>query len=60
MTDAGAPAAGVRENRPDYIYVFEILHQYPSIRSFISKRPLKRSFMDSIMEMLVGTEKKAP
>jgi len=53
-------AEGGREKKPDYIYTFEIVHQYPSIRSFISKRPLKRSFMDGIMEMLVGTEKKAP
>jgi len=52
-------AEGVREKKPDYIYTFEIVHQYPSIRSFISKRPLKRSFTDGIMEMLVGSEKKA-
>jgi len=42
-----------------YIYAFEILHQYPTVRTFIVRGPLKRSFMDTVTEFLVGPQKRA-
>lgn len=47
------------EPKAGYIYAFEVVHQYPSQRSFIIKRPLKRSFMDSLNDLFDGSKKRS-
>jgi len=37
------------------IYSFEILRHYPGARSFIIKLPLKRSMVDNLMELFMGS-----
>lgn len=54
---AGRPDAGTYQ--ADYIFAFEVVHQYPNLRSFIVKRPLKRSFMDSLTELFDGSKKRS-
>ena len=41
----------------EYFFTFELLKQYPTVRSFIIKAPLKRSFRDSFSELLSGGKK---
>ncbi len=38
----------------EYIFTFELLRHYPTVRSFIIKQPLKHSMRDSILELLAG------
>jgi len=40
-----------------YVFTFEFVRQYPTVRSFIVKGPLKRSFKDSIEELIGGSKK---
>lgn len=58
----------VRERREDapkaeealisqYVFTFELIRHYPTIRSFMVKQPLKRSFKDSMQELFGGTKK---
>lgn len=37
-----------------YYFTFEVVKQYPTVRSYILKQPLRRSFMDSVGELLGG------
>ena len=49
-----------REEPPpmtEYIFAFEILRQYPTVRSFIIKAPLNKSFKDMVKD-LFGSPKK--
>jgi hypothetical protein len=39
-----------------YFFTFEVLKQYPTIRSYIIKQPLRRSFKDTISELLGGAK----
>ncbi len=41
----------------EYIYSFELSRQFPNVRSFIFKKSLSKSMMDTFME-LFGTTKK--
>lgn len=43
----------------EYYFSFEIMKQYPHVRSFIVKQPLKRSFKDTVSELLGGSKKGA-
>jgi hypothetical protein len=45
------------EHVSQYIFTFELLRQYPNIRSYLIKQPLKKSFGDTISELL-GSKKK--
>ncbi|MCI0503925.1 hypothetical protein L0Y65_04400 [Candidatus Micrarchaeota archaeon] len=40
-----------------YIFTFELIRQYPTVRSFIVKQPLKRSFKDTVDEFFGGNKK---
>jgi hypothetical protein len=42
----------------EYIYSFEVTHPYPSVRSFIFKKPLTKSMADSFMELFGGGKKR--
>ncbi len=41
----------------EYVFTFEMLRQYPNVRSFIIKQPMKKSFGDSIAELIGGSKK---
>jgi hypothetical protein len=41
----------------EYVFSFELLKHYPTIRSFIIKQPLKRSWSDGMMELFGGKKK---
>ncbi|MFN7991758.1 MAG: hypothetical protein U0R44_06405 [Candidatus Micrarchaeia archaeon] len=45
------------EHRSEYIFAFELLRQYPNLRSFIIKQPLKKSFKDTVGELFGGKKK---
>lgn len=38
----------------DYVFSFELIKQYPSLRSYIIKRQLKKSLNDSILELFTN------
>jgi len=40
-----------------YIFTFELIRQYPTVRSFIVKQPLKHSFKDTVSELFGGNKK---
>jgi hypothetical protein len=40
-----------------YVFTFELIRQYPTVRSFLVKQPLKRSFADTFSELLGGNKK---
>ena len=42
----------------EYIYSFEVTHPYPSVRSFIFKKPLTKSMADAFMELFGGGKKR--
>jgi len=48
-----------QEGISEYYFNFEIIKQYPHVRSFIVKQPLKRSFRDTFSELLGGSKKGA-
>ncbi len=45
-----APEVKIKE----YFFAFELIKQYPQSRSYILKAPLKKSFTESIAELMVG------
>ncbi|MFH0737946.1 MAG: hypothetical protein V1827_04610 [Candidatus Micrarchaeota archaeon] len=53
------PDGGASEKMSQYFFTFEVVKQYPTVRSFIMKAPLKRSFGDSFMELVGGSKKGA-
>ncbi len=60
----GGPEAGSRKHgateepqMSQYIFTFELIRQYPTVRSFLVKQPLKRSFSDTFSELLGGNKK---
>ena len=44
----------------EYVYSFEIMQPYPSVRTFIFKKPLRHSMADSVVELLGMDSKKRP
>ncbi len=40
-----------------YFFSFEMIRQYPTIRSFIVKGQLKKSFGDTVSELFGGSKK---
>ena len=40
-----------------YIFTFEVIKQYPTVRSYIIKQPLRRSFKDAFSELLGGGQR---
>jgi len=54
-----APDSGAPQKMSQYFFTFEVVKQYPTVRSFIMKAPLKRSFGDSFMELLSGSKRGA-
>ncbi|MEW6722327.1 MAG: hypothetical protein AB1324_03630 [Candidatus Micrarchaeota archaeon] len=49
--DSGMPEAS------QYLFTFEIIRQYPTIRSFLIKQPLKKSFGDTFRELFGNARK---
>ncbi len=50
--------AGVKDGGiSQYVFTFELIKQYPTVRAFIVKQPLKRSFNDTLAEFF-GSNKK--
>lgn len=49
--------AGQEPPITQYIFTFELIRQYPTVRSFIVKQPLKRSFRDAVSELFGGNKK---
>ena len=52
----------VKKKKPEqqmseYYFNFELVKQYPHVRSFIIKQPLKRSLGDTFAELLGGSKK---
>lgn len=43
----------------DFIFTFEVLQQYPHVRSFIMKKPLKKHIGEAFMELFDGSKKRA-
>ncbi|MDD5171831.1 MAG: hypothetical protein PHF60_02230 [Candidatus ainarchaeum sp.] len=39
-----------------YFFTFEVLKQYPTVRSYIIKQPLRRSFKDTVAGLLGGSK----
>ena len=54
---AESPGNGAEEQPTQYIFTFELIRQYPTIRSFIVKQQLKRSFGDTVSELIGGSKK---
>ena len=52
-----APQEEQKKEMSQYFFTFELIRQYPTIRSFIVKGPLKRSFGDTISELFGGSKK---
>jgi hypothetical protein len=50
-------AAAPRAEMSTYIFTFELMKQYPTVRSFIIKQPLRKSFRDTFSELLGGAKK---
>ena len=44
-------AEGKDNKETDSSYAFELLRAYPIVRSFIFKKPLKKSFSDTLFEL---------
>ncbi|MBD3210643.1 hypothetical protein GF318_04655 [Candidatus Micrarchaeota archaeon] len=42
------------EDSAEYVYSFELTKHYPSSRSYLLKKPLKKSFRDSAVELIFG------
>jgi hypothetical protein len=62
--EAGAPeqgqdAAGAGAAPTQYIFTFELIRHYPTVRSFLVKQRLKRSFGDTVSEFFGGNKKGA-
>lgn len=51
--------AAPKEEITEYYFSFELMKQYPHVRSFIVKQPLKRSLGDTFSELLGGSKKGA-
>jgi hypothetical protein len=47
------------EQMSQYFFTFEMTKQYPMVRSFIVKMPLKRSLKDTLGELFSGGKKGA-
>jgi hypothetical protein len=52
-----AEGAGQEAPITQYIFTFELIRHYPTVRSFIVKQPLKRSFKDTVSELFGGNKK---
>jgi hypothetical protein len=46
-----------KQQMSEYYFNFELVKQYPHVRSFIIKQPLKRSLGDMLTELLGGSKK---
>ncbi|MEW6748420.1 MAG: hypothetical protein AB1295_01790 [Candidatus Micrarchaeota archaeon] len=53
------PRKEARGELTEYYFSFELIKQYPHVRSFIVKAPLKRSIGDTFSELLGGSKKGA-
>ncbi len=56
---AGGDGGANAQDAPitQYIFTFELIRQYPTVRSFIVKQPLKRSFKDTVSDLFGGNKK---
>ncbi len=51
-------AAGVNQTEmSQYIFTFELLRQYPNVRTYMLKQPLQKSFKDQVSELLGGKKR---
>ncbi len=53
---AGAESAQQAE-MSQYVFSFELLRQYPNVRSYIIKQQLNKSFKDQLGELLGGKKR---
>lgn len=53
------PAAegGHQAEMSQYIFTFELLRQYPNVRTYMLKQPLQKSFKDQVSELLGGKKR---
>jgi hypothetical protein len=51
-TEAKADDASEATGPREYFYSFELTRPYPSVRSFIFKKPLKKSMKDTFSDLL--------
>lgn len=57
---AGSTAAaegGHQAEMSQYIFTFELLRQYPNVRTYMLKQPLQKSFKDQVSELLGGKKR---
>jgi hypothetical protein len=60
VTPSSGPEAGNQKMGVEisqYIFAFELLKHYPTVRSFMIKQPMKRSFGDTVKELFGSTKK---
>jgi hypothetical protein len=53
----GADSTGEGSQPTQYIFTFELIRHYPTVRSFLVKQRLKRSFGDTVSEFFGGNKK---
>ncbi len=52
-----AAAGGQQTEMSQYIFTFELLRQYPNVRTYMLKQPLQKSFKDQVSELLGGKKR---
>jgi hypothetical protein len=58
---ASAPwpmAPGRAGDTADVVYSFEFMRTYPAVRTFIFKKPFRKSMKESFMELFGGAKKR--
>ncbi len=56
-SSAQAAAGGSQTEMSQYIFTFELLRQYPNVRTYMLKQPLQKSFKDQVSELLGGKKR---
>ena len=54
---ASAAQADKQNEMSQYIFTFELLRQYPNVRTYMLKQPLQKSFKDQVSELLGGKKR---
>ncbi len=52
-----AAGDGHQDEMSQYIFTFELLRQYPNVRTYIIKQQLQKSFKDQFAELLGGKKR---
>ncbi len=56
-SSAQAQTGGNQTEMSQYIFTFELLRQYPNVRTYMLKQPLQKSFKDQVSELLGGKKR---